>query len=625
MTGTAAAVPRPEYPRPQMVRPDWLCLNGEWEFEVDAADSGEERGLRERPLSGRINVPFAPEAPLSGVGTEDFLPAVWYRRRLRFPADWGERAVLLHFQAVDYETTVWANGKEVGRHFGGSTPVTCSLSGVAGPGDAVTVVVRARDDPDRAQPRGKQANRVQPYGSRCARTTGIWQTAWAEPVPATWLRRPRITPNLAAGAFLVEQGLTGPRRGTYLDISLSDAEGVVVRLGTPSDRDLTPQVVLSVPPGRRHLWSPEEPHLYQLSICLRDAQGSEIDRVESYAGLRSVVVSDGAVLLNGRPRFQRLVLDQGYWPAGGMTAPDDAALADDILLAKAAGFDGARAHQRVAEERWLYHADRLGYLIWGEFPDWGDTRGEAPRHHAGFPIEYAGEWLEVLRRDYSHPCIVAWCPLNETELSAGGQITDLDGPTKTLYAAARAADATRPVLDVSGYHHRVAEAEIWDCHDYEQDPGIFSSHYAMLPQLVPAVAAPAEGDPWPGPSEGQAIFVSEFGGACLADQEEEKGPGGYGDPLPTADALFERFSALCGVLLGNRWVAGYCYTQLADTYQERNGLFDSNRVPKVDVDRLAAAQRGPAAIEERARPLGDAEPVQQPAGSEACRDVFYRV
>ena len=597
------SVPRPEYPRPQMTRADWLCLNGVWEFEVDPADSGEERGLCERSLKERILVPFAPEAPLSGFSADDFLPAVWYRRTVEIPADWTDRHALLHLQAVDYETTVWANGQEVGRHLGGSTPVTCNLSGIASPGEVMTIVVRARDDPTKVQPRGKQSDRLRSYGSRCARTTGIWQTVWSEPVPPTWLRRPRITPNVANGSFIVEQGVCGERRGMRLELELKDADGAVARENVAADGDLTPQVVLAIVPERRRFWSPESPNLYGLSISLLNAEGAQVDRVESYAGLRSLTISDGAVLLNGQPRFQRLVLDQGYWPSGGLTAPDDAALANDISLAKAAGFDGARAHQRVAEERWLYHADTLGYLVWGEFPDWGNRRGGPPRHHLGFPIEYAGEWLEVLARDYSHPCIVAWCALNETEQPVGGQMGDLDGPTTALYGAARAADRTRPVIDVSGFHHRVADADIWDCHDYEQDPVVFASHYGLLPALVPAVAAPADGDPWPAPRQGQAIFVGEFGGAHLPHTESDE-PWGYGEALGSARDLLDRFVALCQVLLGNDQIAGYSYTQLADTYQEQNGLFDADRKPKVRVEALAAAQRVPAAIERRVNSIG---------------------
>lgn len=589
-------IPREEYPRPNMVRRSWICLNGSWEFEVDSADSGEERGLLDRPLRDRILVPFSPETPLSGLALEDFLPAVWYHRRFQVPRDWTDQRILLHLQAVDYEATVWVNGTEVGRHRGGFTPFTCDISEVAHPGAPSDIVVRARDDPSRSQPRGKQTDRLRSYGSRIPRTTGIWQTVWLEPVSQSWLARPRITPNLSSGSVVVEQPLNGPRRGLVLCAKLRDEQAIIAEAEVPAEEELTPVLLLNIPHERRRPWTPEDPYLYSLTILLQDASGYTVDKIASYAALRSVSIGDGAILLNGRRRFQRLVLDQGCWPAGGLTAPDDEALARDIVIAKAAGFDGARAHQRVAEERWLYHADRLGYLVWGEFPDWSNRRDGPPVHHLRFSVEHVGQWLEALHRDYSHPCIVGWCALNETEQPYGGKLSDLDDITKALYLAARVADGSRPVIDVSGYCHRIAEADVWDCHDYEQDPAIFAEHYRHLPQLAEGVDSDGSGHPGPAPRPGQAILVSEFGGTRIEDGTEEQ-DWGYGPAAASGKDLLQKFSALCRVLLSNKHVSGYCYTQLTDTYQEKNGLFDSERNPKVAPDRLAAAQSATAAIE----------------------------
>jgi beta-galactosidase/beta-glucuronidase len=582
------------------VRRDFLCLNGDWEFEVDPGDTGEERGLRERPLEGRIILPFAPESALSGIGAVDFLPVVWYRRTVVVPSDWGDAKVWLHFQAVDYETTVWVNGAELARHRGGATPFGCDISAVARPGQEATIVVRARDDPDAVQPRGKQSDRLLPYGSRCRRTTGIWQTVWMEPVPRTYLRRPRITPIVGTGAFLVEQPLVGQRRGLLLQAELRLDGSVVAGATTHLGTDLTPSVVLALAPPERRLWCPEDPVLFELSLSLLDGDGVILDQATSYAGLRSFSVEDGVFLLNGEPRFLRLVLDQGYWPDGGLTAPSDAALVKDIELARAAGFDGARAHQRVAEERWLYHADRLGYLVWGEFPDWGNKRHGGQVHHLGFSLDYVGEWLEVLERDHSHPCLVGWCALNETEVPARGTLYDLDPATRALYLAARASDHTRPVIDVSGYEHRIAESDVWDCHDYEQDPEVFASHYAALPDVPPELTTDIPGNRGLLPREGQAIMVSEFGGSRVLEGDG-KAAHGYGPPLASRQALLQRFRELCGVLLGNEWVAGYAYTQLTDTYEERNGLLDAWRRPKVPLKALSEAQRASAASEARIR------------------------
>ena len=318
-------MPRSEYPRPQFVRDDWLCLNGEWGFEIDRGDSGIHRGLLERELSGRITVPFCPESKLSGIENHDYYNAVWYRRVAMIPAEWAGKRVLLHFQAVDYDSTVWVNGVEVGRHRGGFTPFSCDLSGVAEPGDEITIVLRARDDGQRPQPRGKQAVDYGPHGAIYVRTTGIWQTVWLEPAPAIALRRPRITPDLANRRFQLEQPLTANAAGLRLRATLSDADGTVVSADSAADFDLSPRLDLPIPEDRLRLWGPGAPHLYDLEIALLDAEGATVDCARSYAGMRGLAIDGPAIKINGATVFQRLVLDQGYYPDGIMTAPSDAA------------------------------------------------------------------------------------------------------------------------------------------------------------------------------------------------------------------------------------------------------------------------------------------------------------
>ncbi len=502
-------IPRPEYPRPQFVRPNWLCLNGEWQFEMDLGDSGLERGLTRRDLKDRIIVPFCPESSLSGIGYTDFMQAVWYRRTVTIPEAWKGRRVLLHFQAVDYDATVWVNGVEVGRHRGGFTPFTCDLHGIASPGETATIVVRARDDWRPPQPRGKQSQRYENWGCMYTRTTGIWQTVWLEPVPEVALRRPRLTPDVANGMIRLEQPITQNRPGFQVRATLRDADGVV-SASCAADIDFSPRLDLPIPESRRRLWSPRDPHLYDLEIELVDATGAVVDRATSYAGLRSVTLDGQAIKINGEATFQRLVLDQGYYPDGILTAPTDEALRRDIELSQAVGFNGARLHQKVFEERFLYHADRLGYLVWGEFPDWGAWSGpEGDRHQHG--ITYATQWLEALTRDYSHPCIIGWCGLNETAQPITDRITTLDDSTRALFLAAKAMDTTRPVLDASGYSHRVPEADVYDCHDYEQDVEKFRANHAGLAEGKPFQNGPAD-KPWSIPYRGQPFFVSEFGG-----------------------------------------------------------------------------------------------------------------
>jgi beta-galactosidase/beta-glucuronidase len=583
-------MPRSEYPRPQFVRPRWLCLNGEWQFEVDHADTGLERGLAQRELTGRITVPFCPESPLSGVGNVDFMNAVWYRREAAIPADWAPHHVLLHFQAVDYDATIWVNGKEVARHRGGFSPIECDLAGVASPGETAAIVVRARDLKDRAKPGGKQSRQYANHGCHYTRTTGIWQTVWMEPVPAVRLKRPRITPDVAGGCFRVQTPITNSRPGAQVRCTLSDGEGEVVTVTAPADSDFTPRVDLPIPEARRRYWGPGAPNLYDLSIELLDAAGAVVDQADSYAGLRSVTVDGKAVKINGRSVFQRLVLDQGYYPDGIMTAPNDQALRADIELSLAAGFNGARLHQKVFEERFLYHADQLGYLVWGEFGDWGIDRGD-PK------ASYLTQWLEVLGRDYNHPSIVGWCPLNETAEAITDRITGLDDLTRGMYLATKAMDTTRPVLDTSGYSHRVGDLDIYDSHDYDQDPATFQARHDQLADGNPHVNRRGE-QAISRPYAGEPYFVSEFGGIWWNPRAaEDEYSWGYGNRPKSVEEFHDRFDKLCAALLGNPDMFAYCYTQLTDVYQEQNGIYTFDRGEKFDLARIRASQQRPAAIE----------------------------
>jgi beta-galactosidase/beta-glucuronidase len=601
-----------------------VCLNGVWEFEIDQADSGIERGLLSRAYHGEIVVPFAPEAALSGVGAEDFLEAVWYRRTTTIPADWAGRRVLLHFQAVDHDATVWVNGVEAGRHRGGFTGFSLDITDAAAPGQEAEIVVRARDSRHGSQARGKQSTKFGTYEAFYPRSTGIWQTVWLEPVSEVHLRRARITPDVAAGRFHVDVPVSRNAPGYICRAVLSDDDGEIVAVQAPVDLDRTVRFVLDVPEGRRRLWGPADPHLYRLDLALSqvgggasdasdasDANGDGdvdghsgdghgdtiVDEVASYAGLRSVTIDGTAVLLNGERVFQRLVLDQGWYPDGLMTAPDDAALIEDIEIARAAGFNGARLHQKVFEERFLFHADRLGYLVWGEFGDWG-AKGGGRQENQQPSAAFTTQWLEALERDYSHPSIIGWCPLNETFQALGDRITVLDDVTRGMFLATKAMDQTRPVIDASGYSHRVAETDVYDSHNYEQDPAAFAAAMAGLADGKPYVNTAPDGTVWSVDYAGQPYFCSEFGGIWWSPGDQHGDDSwGYGQAPATEQQWYERFAGLIDPLLDNPLMFGYCYTQLTDVFQERNGLFRADRGPKFDTARLREIQTRPAAFE----------------------------
>ncbi len=608
---------RNEYPRPQFARNEWICLNGQWDFEIDQADSGLERDLLKKKLKEKITVPFCPESKLSGIEQKDHLLSVWYKRELSIPHDWSGKRILLHFQAVDYDATVWINEIEVGRHRGGFSPFSIDITEFIQPGESKQLVVRARDRDDMPQPRGKQTRAYEGEGALYGRTTGIWQTVWMEPVPQIHLKRPRITPDLLSQSFLIEQGITNSRPGTILQITLSDSEGEIVTESVNADMNFTPMISIKIPDERLVLWKPGDPNLYYLTIKLLDATGEIIDSATSYAGMRNITISGKSIRINGDVVFQRLVLDQGYYPDGLMTAPSDEALLNDIKLSMAAGFNGARLHQKVFEERFLYHADCLGYIVWGEFGDWGARSLSALPHHQTFSPSYITEWLEVLERDYSHPCVVGWCPLNETWQPITDFISELDDITRGMYLATKAMDQTRPVLDTSGYSHRMIDTDIYDSHDYEQDPIKFSENQKGLSENKPYkntwpfktvdgyLKKDAWGrkimNEWSVDYRGQPYFVSEFGGIWWNPDQEHAQSWGYGERPKTLEEFYDRFEKLCKILLENPEMFGYCYTQLTDIDQEENGIYKYDRSTKFDVNRIRKIQTVTAAIERNSK------------------------
>ena len=573
-------IPRPEHPRPQLVREPWLSLNGPWEFEVDPGRSGRERGLpAAAKLAGRIVVPFCPESRLSGVGRTDFIPAVWYRRTVTLPDDWRGKRVLLHVGAADYQSEVWVNGVSVGTHRGGYTPVTVEITDQLRPGENVIAICAEDDTRSPLQPTGKQSQRYESYGCFYTRTTGIWQTVWLEAVSRTYVSALRLSPDLESGRVLVEATVDGPDLDVTLEVEAL-AGGEVVGRATAHRSGNRAAALVDL--ARVRAWSPEDPFLYDLRLTLwRD--GRALDLATSYFGLRTVRIEGRAITLNGAPRFQRLVLDQGFYPDGVYTAPSDEALRRDVELGRALGFDGARLHQKVFEPRYLYWADRLGYLCWGEFPSWGLdlARGEALDR-------FLREWLEVLARDYSHPAIVGWCPFNETSNRQNPEVL------RAVYRVTKLYDPTRPVVDTSGYVH--VETDVYDVHDYDQNPETFAARYRPLAEGGEARRSfPRDDAPY---RPGQPYFVSEYGGIWWNPGQRDEKSWGYGDRPRSEGEFLDRYRRLTECLLRHPKMCGFCYTQLTDVEQEVNGLCTYDRRPKFPPEVIRAINQQPAAIEE---------------------------
>jgi beta-galactosidase/beta-glucuronidase len=573
------SIPRPEYPRPQYERADWLNLNGPWAFQRDPGRSGRARGLAgDAPYDEQITVPFCPESRLSGLGYTDFMPAVWYRRTVTLPEAWAGRRVLLHFGAVDYDTEVWVNGTAVGTHRGGYVGFTFDITAHLQPGENVITVCAEDDVRSPLQPSGKQSHEYGSHGCHYTRTTGIWQTVWLEAVPQRYLGRPKITPDLEAGCAYVEVPIIGDPRGLTLQVAafLDDERMVAQVKSVPPSGNLF-RVRLDLSEVRS--WSPESPTLYRLELVMT---GGETDTVHSYFGLRSITLAGPAVLLDGKPVYQRLILDQGFYPDGIYTAPSDDALRGDIEMSMAMGFNGARLHEKVFEERFLYWADKLGYLVWGEMANWGLDISLPPALE-----RFQTEWLEVLARDASHPSLVGWCPFNETSWNQNPEVL------RQIYLLTKAIDPTRPVIDTSGYIHVVTD--IFDVHDYEQDPATFAAHYADGLHNAAIVNGWNRREIEPAP--GQPYFVSEYGGIWWNPGQVGTAAWGYGNRPQSEEEFLTRFRGLTEALLNHPGMCAFCYTQLTDVEQEVNGLYTYDRQAKFPPETIKAIVAQKAAIE----------------------------
>lgn len=574
-------IPRPEYPRPQMVRSNWMNLNGQWDFLFDFGNSGVERQLylneqfdRNEVLS--ITVPFCPESRLSGIGYTDFIPAVWYRRTVTLEKTRLSGRVLIHFGAVDYAMKLWVNGQPAGSHRGGYSSFTFDITSLVADGENTLTVWAEDDNRNGHQPRGKQSALYHSHDCDYTRTTGIWQTVWLEFVPQYYIQSYRVYPNIQDATLRVEIKAQAPA-GTKVNLAASFAEKAMGE-ATATVCSGTACAVISL--DELHLWDVNSPNLYDLQLEM------DADTVIGYFGMRSVEIKPDGLHLNGRPFFMRTVLDQGFNPEGIYTAPSDDFLRRDLELSMAAGFNGGRLHQRVFEERTLYWADKLGYIVWGEY---ANNNVQYDGRSIG---DFLPEWMEVLERDFNHPALIGWCINNESYW-----MKDVDEINqRTIYDVTKRLDPTRPVIDASGGIHFVTD--MYDVHDYTQDPAELKAYldkmlddpaYVHNPHHQPSLARNIY--------EGQPYWISEYGGIHWGDPNSFI----YGVAPKTVEEFITRYEGLTKVLLENRRICGFCYTQLTDIEQERNGIYNYDRTPKFPPEvyaRMRAANMSPAALEE---------------------------
>lgn len=563
-------IPRPEHPRPQMYRESWINLNGEWQFEIDHGKSGRDRSLyKQTELNSSITVPFCPESELSGINNKDFMECVWYKRKVDIKSDWlkNGRRTILHIDACDYHTEVWINGDSVGTHIGGYSSFSFDITEKLTKGENTVTVCATDLLRTGEQPGGKQCKEYFSRGCSYTRTTGIWQTVWLENVASSNIHSFKCTPDIYSSSI-------------YFDILCRNANGKKVKatayfsgkeVGSCEVQIEGKHARFNMELNELHLWSCEMPDLYDLVLELDD------DKMSGYFGMRSTHYHGNKFYLNNEVVFQRLILDQGFYPDGIYTAPTDRELINDIKRSMDMGFNGARLHQKVFEPRFLYHCDVLGYLVWEEHANWELNISKDKAWERFVP-----EWLEIMERDYNHPSIIGWCPFNETQKDQNVNLV------KYVSNMTRAFDSTRPVIDTSGWVHIDGASDLRDKHDYDQNPVTFKERYDQIDKqkknydgYVDDFCAP--------------VFISEYGGIWWS--ETDVSGWGYGERPKSLLEVIERYRGLTEVLLNNPNIGAFCYTQLTDVEQEQNGLYTYDRKPKIDPAIIKAINSQKAAVE----------------------------
>ncbi len=569
-------IPKAEHPNPQWERKNWKNLNGEWEFEFDFGKSAEAREVYKNVLKDKIIVPFCPESSLSGIEYKDFINGVCYRRTVNITADELQGKVIIHFGAVYYKSVLYVNNKKVGEHLGGYASFEYDITEYLNEGENVIFISATSDVRSGEEPHGKQSSSYASAGCSYTRCTGIWQTVWLEFVPEDYVKTAKFYTDIYAPSVTVN-GTTSGKGDVSAEVYLDGT--CVGNAKAYSDGTFN----IYIPLSEKRLWEPGNGVLYDVKLRFGD------DEVKSYFGLRKINIDGYKVCINDKPIFQRLVLDQGYYPDGIYTARDDAALINDIELSLAAGFNGARLHQKVFEPRFLYHADRMGYIVWGEYADWGFSHFSLVSMNA-----LIAEWTEVMQRDFNHPSIITWCPMNEQIRYM--KYYEEKRVAEIIYKITKSIDSSRPCIDTSGGCHSITD--IYDIHDYS-NPEAFKKRYASL--ATDETLGIEDGDPdgWPFFSKyseykkGTPVHLSEYGGMKYMSSDD-----GWGyDSLKTEEDFIERYRELTEQLLFNKNICGFCYTQLYDVEQEVNGLYTYEREPKFDMNKFKEINTQTADIE----------------------------
>lgn len=581
-----------EYPRPQFVRSQWINLNGEWDFAYDDSNCGlkDKWFTNKNIFAGKIIVPFVYQSNLSGIAAREPHDIVWYTRN--FQTDQKEdELVLLHFGAVDYQAHIFLNGKLVKEHEGGNTPFEVDITPFLEEAGEQSLTVRAFDPHmDETIPRGKQFWEASSRGIWYTNSTGIWQTVWLEYVNIKHLQKASFTPmfddgkvNITCSAYGVNNEDILTYEIFYKNNKIYKGEINFCKDKLSWDVDIIQEMIFRTNFHENGCsWTPETPNLFEVHFSIKDSLGKITDQIESYFGFRKIHTENGMVYLNNKPYYQKLVLDQGYWPDGLLTAPSDESLKQDIELAKQMGFNGCRKHQKTEDPRFLYWADKLGYLVWGEC-------ASAPMYNETAAGRLMKEWTEIIERDYNHPCIIVWVPLNES-----WGVPNIHGSktqqhfSQAMYHFLHALDKTRLVISNDGWE--MTKTDICAIHNYmhgqKQETKKYHDYKDALSTAETLINSPstcwdiyAKGFSY----QGEPILLTEFGGIGF-DTSGEKG-WGY-TSVNNAEDFLEDYQRIINAVYASKGLWGYCYTQLTDVEQEINGILAYNRKPKCNLSKI---------------------------------------
>lgn len=580
---TNTKIPRSEYPRPHFTRGDWLNLNGEWNFAFDHENIGEtEKWYETESLEQNITVPFTYETKASGIGEEKFCPNIWYQRKVTVPEEYKDKKIILHFQAADYITKLWVNGKFVGRHQGGQVAFSFNISDYIGDDQDLNIVVKNEDSFSCHQPRGKQRWLNENFGCWYVQTTGIWQTVWLEFLNEVNLDSVKITPDIDtesvefsyefADDIDLSSNLKLKTEITFNDLPIKSFDMNIER----SKHTATVNIASDHFHWKVMHWSPGHPNLYDVVFTLyKDDQ--TVDKVESYFGMRKISIENGNILLNNTPIYQRLLLDQGYWQNSHLTPPSEEAIIEDIDKTMEMGYNGVRKHMKVEDQRYLYWADKKGLLVWSEMAATYEFSDEAVQN-------FTDEWMKVVEQHYNHPSVIIWTPFNES-WGVKNIYTDVKQQqfTEAIYHLTKAFDSMRPVIVNDGWEHTISD--IITLHDYVEFGEEFTERYKDKDTVVnnkiafnKGKHAMAQGYEY----RGQPILISEYGGIAFSSEEGW----GYGNQVKNEEEFLKRFESITQAIKDLDYNCGFCYTQITDVQQEVNGLLTEDRQPKVDLKKI---------------------------------------